>query len=534
MKYFVYCRKSSEDEERQALSILSQRSELDRKFRSNGDIDIVAVLEEEKSAKSPGRPVFGSMMRRIEAGEAEGIVAWAPDRLARNSIDGGHIIYQLDLGVLKDLKFATYTFENNPQGKFMLQIMFGQSKYYSDALSENVRRGNRTKVEMGWRPNIAPLGYLNDRNTRTIVPDPERFSLMRQMWELMLTGAFNPNRIREIANEEWGFRTRTTKRQLGGKLHNSTIYNIFSNPFYAGILVYGDQEFPGKHQPMVTRKEFRLVRDIIAGRGKPQPQKHVFAYTGLIRCGACPLTITAEHRINRFGSHYTYYHCTKRLSPRCTQPSIRAELLDEQIAAFLEELSITPTVASWAVSGLGMVRNEEIKAIDQQTKSLHAQLKAANAILSELTDLRLRQLLRDDEFVQKRQETIRLRDELTQEIEKREVDPAYWFEPSRSIVSFSKNAISWFESGDAEDKRLVLNISGSNPSLKNKILNIEAMEPFLHVPKRRSFLNLRAYVEAIRLAAPLPGFEAAIKAIQELEKRAARRDAGTSPTSLRP
>lgn len=263
MRYFIYCRKSTEAEDRQVLSIESQLTTLQRTFPDSPAIEIVGIYQESYSAKAPGRPIFNEMVSRIERGEADGIVAWAPDRLARNSIDGGRIIYLLDQGAMKDLKFSTYTFENNSQGKFMLQIMFGQSKYYSDALSENVKRGNRTKAEKGWRPNQAPLGYLNESVTKTIVRDPVRFPLIRKMFDLMLTGCYTPKQIVIIARDEWGFRTPKRKRIGGKPLAIGSIYRLFANPFYAGTLVWDKQIFAGKHEPMITRDEFARVRQLL-------------------------------------------------------------------------------------------------------------------------------------------------------------------------------------------------------------------------------------------------------------------------------
>src|ERR1035438_3800570 len=94
-RFFLYARKSTDVEDKQILSIDAQINEL-REFAVRENLNIVAELIEKQSAKTPGRPIFNDMLARIEAGEADGILAWHPDRLARNSIDGGQIIYLLD------------------------------------------------------------------------------------------------------------------------------------------------------------------------------------------------------------------------------------------------------------------------------------------------------------------------------------------------------------------------------------------------------------------------------------------------------
>ena len=160
-KYFLYARKSTDVEDKQVLSIEAQITEL-REFAKRENLEIVDVLIEKQSAKIPGRPLFNSMLDRIEDNEANGIIAWHPDRLARNSIDGGKIIYFLDCNKILALKFPQFWFESTPQGKFMLNIAFGQSKYYVDSLSENTKRGLRQKVRRGEYPSRAPLGYIND------------------------------------------------------------------------------------------------------------------------------------------------------------------------------------------------------------------------------------------------------------------------------------------------------------------------------------------------------------------------------------
>lgn len=476
MKYFLYCRKSSEAEDRQVLSIESQRREIERLLQALPGAEVVEIIEESKSAMTPGRPRFDAMVARIEKGEAEGIATWAPDRLARNSIDGGRLIYLLDRGVLKDLKFSTYTFENNSQGKFMLQIMFGQSKYYSDALSENVKRGNRTKRENGWHPGKAPIGYLNDPITRTIVADPERFPLVRRMFELAMAGV-PPKRIALLARENWGL-TSVRGGRAGRPLALPTIYKVLRNRFYLGELTFDERRLPGRHRAMVTSAEFERVQARVGHPDRPRPSRHVFAYTGLIRCGGCGGMITAEHKTNAYGSRYVYYRCVKRpFGPRCQERSVEVRDLEAQIVAFLSNLAVPEGLADWARDRLG--RSAVGQAAAQRERGLLSDkaLKDIEDETRELTSLRLRRLIDDTEFSFERE---RLQTRQTKLVQERQVsaDPEQVIRLLDSVVSFSKQAVERFSNGDPTTRRKILELVGSDFCLRGKKLSIQAVKLF--------------------------------------------------------
>ena len=166
-KYFVYLRKSTESEDRQVLSIQSQKDEINKIIKEN-KLKVIEYIDESYSAKKPGRKKFNEMIERINKGEANSILTWHPNRLSRNSVDSGNVIYLLDQGKLNEIKTPSQIFKNDPNDKFLLSLFCGQAKLENDNKSVDVKRGMKKKAELGWFPGPARPGYVNEKYAEII------------------------------------------------------------------------------------------------------------------------------------------------------------------------------------------------------------------------------------------------------------------------------------------------------------------------------------------------------------------------------
>ena len=458
-KFFLYARKSTDVEEKQVLSIEAQIAEL-RDFAKQNSLNVVDTFIEKQSAKIPCRPIFNEMLDRIEKGEADGVLAWHPDRLARNSVDGGKIIYLIDCGRIKALKFPQFWFENTPQGKFMLSIAFGQSKYYVDSLSENTKRGLRQKVRRGEYPGLAPIGYLNDVRAKTIVVNRKRSKIIKQTFELYSKGNSTLGDISHFLAQQ-GILTRGSK-----PLKRDKISFILSNPFYYGHFRYSGELHEGKHESIIAKKLFDKVQEVLKQRSKPQRKERVpKAFTGLFHCGECGMMITAEIQKN-----HVYYRCTKKSKTKiCDQPYTREEDLNQQLSSMIQKVSLRQ---DWAKQMLEMLEKE--KANSAQSCFAFAQenrekIKELKQKLQFLLDSYLDQVIEREIYFEKKSELmseIKTLEEQNIRFEQKQND---WLEPFEKWINEAANAAKIARDTNLFDKKvLALKIFGSNLVIENK------------------------------------------------------------------
>ena len=344
IKYLLYARKSTESEERQVLSIDSQIQEMLRAAEKD-NMEIVDIRRESHSAKDSGqRPVFNEILNDLKIGKFNGILTWAPDRLSRNAGDLGSLVDLMDQGLLTEIRTNGQRFANNPNEKFLLMILCSQAKLENDNKSINVKRGLRTRCEMGWRPGTALTGYLNEKRTDRkcqVLVDLERAPIVKQMFEKVGNDHWSGSRLYHWLKFEINFKTRGNKNLSRGNL-----YRILQNSFYHGVFEYpGDSGnfYNGKHEPLITKELFDRVQEQLT-RNPMNRETREFAFTRLMVCGTCGSGISACEKYKKLKngtvSKYIYYGCTKSKNLHCDNGYIREEDLIKQLVEIIDQIDV--------------------------------------------------------------------------------------------------------------------------------------------------------------------------------------------------
>ena len=345
IRYCLYARKSSEEEERQALSIDSQVQEMS-KIAERDHLSVTAVKTEAHSAKnSGGRKVFNEIIDDVKNKKYNALLTWNPDRLSRNAGDLGQLIDLMDNNLLLEIRTYNQVFHNSPNEKFLLMILGGQAKLENDNRSINVRRGLRTLAERGLWPGVAPIGYKNvgERGRRGVVKiDPLRGHIVQMMFEKAAEG-WSQHRIRNWLREELDFISPNGKH-----ISLSTVQLILRRPFYYGEFEYPKKSgnwYKGAHRALITKEFFNKVQlELTKKNRQTRIYRKDFAYTNLIKCGLCGSSVSAEEKFKvlKDGSiaRYVYYGCNRTKDIHCRLRYIREEELINQLCDIVDQLSI--------------------------------------------------------------------------------------------------------------------------------------------------------------------------------------------------
>ena len=475
MKYIAYCRKSTDTEDKQVLSLDSQENEL-KQLAEKLDLNIVHTLRESKSAKEPGRPIFDQMMKMIKSGKADAILCWKIDRLTRNPVDGGQIQWLLQNNKIKCIQtFEKSYFPND--NVLLMSIEQAMASQYIRDLSVNVKRGNRAKLEKGEWPNQAPFGYVNDKATKTIKVDRKNAKYVVRAVNLYSTGGYTLRQVVDILFEE-GLRTGT-----GNKISKNQIHRLMSNRFYCGFMERDGKVYKGKHKPIISLDLFNRIQDVLHGRLHPKPKKHFYSARGFLRCGSCNCALTCDTK-----KGFVYYYCTNgKGSCEEHKSYIRSEVIDKLLSDLFLELKFDSEFIELSAEAY----KEKNKDVNSYTESaLETLSKELKTLLDKeiaLADGYTSKIIREEIYRLKIQEIENKRLEIEQQIKKIKSKggiTGVTFEQIKNVFLDGNKASNQYLMVSDTDRRHMLEKLLSNATIKNKnIVNFQFKSPYSALAK---------------------------------------------------
>jgi site-specific DNA recombinase len=392
VKYCLYARKSSEQDERQAMSIDSQLKEMTDMADREG-LNIVEIKQESHSAKQSGqRPIFNEMVRELRQGKFTALLSWDPSRLSRCAGDLGSLVDLMDTNHLVHIRTFGQSFSNTPNEKFLLMILCSQAKLENDNRGVNVKRGIRAKCEMGWRPCMPPLGYFTRGATggaKDVILDEQRAPYIVKMFEMSAAGKSGRHIRRWL--EDNNVRTRGDKQ-----IPLSMIYKMLGNSFY-----YGEFEYPkasgkwykGNHAPMITKDLFLQVHEQLKVPIKSKWGAKEFPYKQFLRCYSCGSTIIGEEkfktRLDGSKNRFVYYHCSRQVKLDCKEPYAREQDIVDGLNSMCNEL----------ITNLGEIEPGLCEAIDKFTRMMNVTHETGSSL--KMVGSYIKYVLRDGTLFEK-------------------------------------------------------------------------------------------------------------------------------------
>jgi site-specific DNA recombinase len=485
MKYVLYCRKSTDTEDKQVQSLESQEREL-LAVAKRENLEVVSILRESRSAKEPGRPIFNAMLKDISKGKADAILCWKIDRLTRNPVDGGQIQWLLHKGNIKSIRTYDRTY-NSSDNVLLMSIEQAMATQYVRDLSELVKRGNREKLARGEWPNHAPFGYLNDKSNKSIKVDKKLAPYVVRAFELYVSGGYTLQQITDKLYEE-GLRN-----SRGNKVFKNQIHRFFINKFYCGLMERDAIVYAGKHKGIVSIELFNRAEDILHGRLHPRPKKHFYSARGYLRCGSCGCSLTGDTQ-----KDFQYYYCTNARGG-CIQHRkyLRSEAIDKMLSDMFIDLQFDAELIALCATAYKKRYQTKTEYVLNARASLDQEFASLPERESLLTDGYSSGLIRKELFQVKMQEIANKRIEIQQQIADIEAKggaSSITFEQVHDVFIQGSRAAEKYLLVKDEDRREMLEKLLSNATIENgNVAQIQYKSPYnllALTPKNADFSTL--------------------------------------------
>jgi site-specific DNA recombinase len=327
------------DYDPEGISIPAQRVACERKAEQMGLTVVGEYVEPGRSATTiVKRPVFQEMLARIKnERDVDYVVVYNLSRLNRNRVHDAQVLM-----LMRSLKVTLISAQENidetPAGQLMHGILAAFNEYRSNSDGADIRYKMGQKAKKGGTVTRTKIGYLNVREMvdgheiRTVGIDPERAPHIRLAFELAATGDYTMERLASTLRDR-GLRMRPWGNRPAGPISAKYLSRMLRDRYYLGFINYNDEEFPGRHEPLVSAELFAKVQAVLDERlpkkGSRQRRHHHYL-KGSLWCGRChdkgvESRLILTKAIGRHGGEYWYFLCSARQVHDCEAPLIRIE-----------------------------------------------------------------------------------------------------------------------------------------------------------------------------------------------------------------
>ncbi len=469
----IYARVSTREQEETGYSLESQKKLLTEYSQKNNlNIKKVFIASESASGKKD-RQTFQEMLTYVVKENINHIICEKTDRLTRNPKDAGIVNDWINNNGNNKIHFVKESFIADKNTKAHEGLVWNMkvsiAKFYTDNLSEEVKKGNAEKIRQGWIPCKAKIGYktIGESGHKTHVPDEFVSVLIIKMFNLYSTGLYSLQELGRTMNKEG------LKSKSGKKISKSNLAKYLSDPFYYGEFLWNDKIYKGNHEPLITKSLFDQVQRIKSGKTTPKYSTHEYLFKGKIICKECGGVVTWEKQ-----KGHVYGHCNKYRA--CTpRPWYKEEVIDKKIESLFGNLKINNSIFSeWLKKALKESNADESSYRETSVSILENQLKSTDRKLDNLYEDRLDERINIETYDRKAKELKQEKDALLQQIQNYSLSSNKSKELGMTIFELAQRAPELYKRATLEEKRKLIYLVFGLLVIDDGQIHFEYTEPF--------------------------------------------------------